>query len=217
MYCKYSKYTVNSQHNSVRVIAYVDGFNLYFGMKENGNNTLWLNIQMLVNSLLKLNQHLLNVKYFTSRIRNNPNKEARQKKYLEALNSLTDFSVIYGQYQAQTETCRQCGHAYQYANEKMTDVNMAVALLEDAHYNLYDMAFLITGDSDLVPSINAIHKMYPNKRVFVAFPPNRSNSSVKKAAKGNMVIGRKKLIDAQFPDIVTTGGGYDLIRPKSWV
>ena len=36
----------------------------------------------------------------------------------------------------------------------MTDVNIAVAMMEDAHNDLYDAAFLITGDSDLAYKIN---------------------------------------------------------------
>ena len=42
-----------------RVIAYVDGFNLYFGLKDKGwRRFYWLNVQLLVQNLLKLNQDL---------------------------------------------------------------------------------------------------------------------------------------------------------------
>jgi len=98
----------------------------------------------------------------------------------------------------------------------MTDVNIAVTLLEDAFTDKYDMAFLITGDSDLVPPINAVHRLFPLKRVFVAFPPNRFNVSVKNVAKGSMTIGRKKLKDAQFPDTVVKQDGFILSKPQSW-
>ncbi len=200
-----------------RVIAYVDGFNLYFGMKASGNDTLWLNVQNLSMSLLKPEQSLIYTNYFTSRVRNNPPKERRQNVYIEALETLANFRIIYGNYQAHNEQCRRCGHNYIYSNEKMTDVNIAVALMEDAFKDKYDTAFLITGDSDLVPPINSIHALYPNKRVFVAFPPNRFNMSVKNVAKGCMTIGRKKLKDAQFPDSVTKKDGYVLSKPGIWV
>jgi len=200
-----------------RIIAYIDGFNLYFGMKTDGNKTLWLNPQKLITSLLKSNQELISIKYFTSRVRNNPDKEKRQKTYIEALQTLSNFQIIYGHYQSHIETCRRCGHSYPYSNEKMTDVNIAVAMMEDAHNDLYDTAFLVTGDSDLVPPINSVHKIYNNKRVFVAFPPNRHNISVQKVAKGNLIIGRKKLIDAQFPNEVVKAGGFVLKRPLTWI
>lgn len=200
-----------------RVIAYVDGFNLYFGMKEDGNEFLWLNIQKLAHSLLKQGQELIFTKYFTSRVRNNPDKEKRQKTYIEAVETLSLSKIHYGHYQSQVEECRKCGHTYPYSNEKMTDVNIAVEMLSDAYLDKFDMALLITGDSDLVPAINAVHSVFKNKRVFVAFPPHRFNISVKDAAKGSMMIGRKKLKDAQFDNTVPKKDGYVLTRPKLWV
>lgn len=61
-----------------RVIAYVDGFNLYFGIRKAGfDNCRWLNIKKLVSSLLKPHQILVDVRYFTSRVSNNPDKQKR--------------------------------------------------------------------------------------------------------------------------------------------
>ena len=45
-------------------------------------------------------------------------------------------------------------------NEKMTDVNIATHLIIDAFQDRYDMAMLISGDSDLVPPIKAVHSLY---------------------------------------------------------
>ena len=72
-----------------RVIAYIDGFNLYFGMLNAGfDNCKWLNLKLLVNNLLQSNQELISVKYFTSRVGNNPDKQKRQATYIEALESI---------------------------------------------------------------------------------------------------------------------------------
>ena len=89
-------------------------------------------------------------------------------------------------------------------------------MLSDAYSDKYDMALLITGDSDLIPPIRAVHDFFKSKRVFVAFPPNRHNVSVNHAAKGSMIIGRKKLKDSQFPESVTKKDGYILKRPGEW-
>lgn len=206
----------NSKNEIERVIAYIDGFNLYFGMKETGNDTLWLNVKNLVSSLLKPSQQLVYTNYFTSRVRNSPGKEYRQKVYIEALETLSEFDIIYGHYQSHIEECKRCGHSYPYSNEKMTDVNIAVALMEDAFNDKYDTAFLITGDSDLVPAIKSVHSLFMQKRVFVAFPPNRFNISVKNQSKGCMIIGRKKLKDAQFSDTVIKKDGFILEKPGVW-
>jgi len=45
-----------------RVVAYVDGFNLYFGLKaDHGRRYLWLDLQSLVQRLLLANQELREV------------------------------------------------------------------------------------------------------------------------------------------------------------
>jgi hypothetical protein len=51
-----------------RVAVYVDGFNLYFGIREAAlDNCRWLNLRKLAENLLQHNQELVAVNYFTSR------------------------------------------------------------------------------------------------------------------------------------------------------
>lgn len=89
-------------------------------------------------------------------------------------------------------------------------------MLLDGFHDKFDMAMLISGDSDLVPPIKAIHENFKSKRVFVAFPPYRHNASVALAAKGSMTIGRKKLVDSQFEPTVQKKDGFNLVKPKEW-
>lgn len=199
-----------------RVIVYVDGFNLYFGMRSAGyHNCRWLNLYSLAQSLLKPNQILTEVKYFTSRVSNDPAKQKRQNAYIEAL-ELSGVKIYYGHYQSGTMKCNKCGYTWPTYSEKMTDVNIATQMLVDACMDNFDMAMLISGDSDLVPPINSIHQSNGNKRVLVAFPPSRHNSSVANAAKGSFIIGRKKLVDNQFDDELTKPDGFVLKKPTTW-
>lgn len=199
-----------------RVIAYVDGFNLYFGMREAGlDQCKWLNVRLLVEKLLKPHQELVRVKYFTSRVSNNPDKQKRQSTYIDALES-TGIKIFYGKYQLGEEECYRCGHKWMDAKEKMTDVNIATAIMVDAFQDAYDMAMLISGDSDLTPPIKEVHRLFNNKRVFIAFPPKRHNSSMVLVAKGSEIIGRKKLADAQFEEEIESKTGYKLKKPKEW-
>ncbi|MCW2120450.1 NYN domain-containing protein [Flavobacterium sp. 7A] len=63
-----------------RVIVYIDGFNLYFGMLEAGfDYCKWLDVIQLSKNLLQPNQELVEVKYFTSRVSNNPEKQKKAK------------------------------------------------------------------------------------------------------------------------------------------
>jgi len=200
-----------------RVIVYVDGFNLYFGLLEAGfSNCKWLNINKLAGNLLQINQDLIEIKYFTSRVSNNPDKQKRQSTYIEALESV-GIKMFYGHYQSDKTECRQCGNIWPTFHEKMTDVNIATQIMIDAFQDRYDMAMLISGDSDLVPPIRTIHELFNNKRVFVAFPPKRHNSSVALVAKGSMIIGRKKLVESLFESEVVKKNGFILKKPKEWV
>ncbi len=199
-----------------RVVVYVDGFNLYFGMREAGfDHYRWLNLKKLVENLLQPNQELRQIKYFTSRVNNNIDKQKRQSTYIDALETV-NVKVIYGKYQDGAIECNRCGHIWLNAKEKMTDVNIATHIIMDAYKDKYDMAMLISGDSDLVPPIKAVHENFNTKRVLIAFPPKRQNSSMALVAKGSLIIGRKKLADSLFDDEVISKSGYKLVIPSSW-
>lgn len=123
-----------------RVTVYVDGFNLYFGMMEAGfSYCKWLNIKVLAENLLHSNQILTEIKYFTARVSNNPDKQKRQATYLEALYEM-GIKIYYGHYQLNNTECRRCGNIWPNANEKMTDVNIATQLIVDAYQDKYNMA-----------------------------------------------------------------------------
>jgi len=200
-----------------RVIVYIDGFNLYFGIREKfGKKFLWLDLIKLSKSLLKENQQLKGVRYFTSRIRNAPEKEKRQNTYLEALETLAGLDIYYGHYLLNTIECYKCGNIFPKPNEKMTDVNIAVELLADAFNNKYDTAILISGDSDLAGPVRKIKQLFPIKKIIIVFPPGRTSFMLQKLADISFIIGRKKLKDSQFPDIILKDDGYQLIRPDTW-
>src|SRR6266853_4091709 len=151
------------------VIVYIDGFNLYFGLKSAGwARFLWLDLCKMSKRLLKPHQKLVAVKYFTSRIRLPHDKASRQNKFLEALETLHDLEIFYGNYQINRRTCRRCGQADHVPNEKMSDVNIATEMLTDAFQNKFDTALLISADGDLMTPVKRISKTV-GKRVIVVF------------------------------------------------
>lgn len=205
------------ENKKERVIAYIDGYNLYFGLKESGfNRYLWLNIQKLVASLLTHNQELVKVKYFTTLVTNDVEKRLRQKQYILALSTLEKVEIFYGKFQKEKNHCNKCGNDYQNDCEKMTDVGIATQLVKDYYEDTFDMGMVISGDTDLLPPIRLINQGDFNKRVFVAFPPNRSNDEVRSSARGSLVIGRKKLSDSQFTDKISQEEFGEIIKPNEW-
>ena len=95
-----------------RLIAYIDGFSLYYGLRSKGwRRFYWLNIRRLVENLLTARQELIHIKYFTSAVsatRHDPNKHKRQQTFLDALGTLADFQIIYGRYELRRQTCPRC-------------------------------------------------------------------------------------------------------------
>ena len=207
---------INNIETKEKVIAYIDGFNLYFGIVEAGfNYCKWLNLKLLVENLLKPNQELIEVKYFTSRVSNNPDKQKRQSLYIDALESI-GIKIIYFNYQDGKVICKRCGHIWKSAKEKMTDVNIATSIIIDAYKNKYDIAMLISGDTDLIPPIREVYSIFKDKRVLIAFPPKRHNKVLAIAAKGSFVIGRKKLVESQLEEEMISLTGYKIIIPSTW-
>ena len=94
--------------------------------------------------LLRSDQCLMAVRYFTARLHKaaNPEKQERQKIYLEALTTLSDLHIHYGYYVQKDMTCRKCSATWKTYEEKMTDVNIAVELLGDAHDDVFDTAII---------------------------------------------------------------------------
>jgi hypothetical protein len=202
-----------------RVVAYVDGFNLYFGLKRSGfKRYYWLDPTALGSSLLKPSQQLVATHYFTARIRDNGNNVAdrkRQNDYIEAL-GLRGVQCQFGHYLEKTRECRKCHATWPDYEEKMTDVNIAIQLLLDAVDDAFDVALVISGDSDLTTPIQRVRQRLPAKRVIVAFPPRRYSSELKRCASGYVNIGEDKLRTSQLPDPIIKPDGFLLQRPASW-
>ena len=83
-----------------RVAVYVDGLNLYYGLRSRGwRRYYWLNLLRLAENLLRHGQSLVIVRYFTARVEsqpNNPQRYARQDTYLKALETLPYLTIQYG-------------------------------------------------------------------------------------------------------------------------
>lgn len=200
-----------------RVIAYIDGFNLYYGLRESKWKWgYWLDLPKLMNNLLKPDQQLVFTKYFTS-IVNFPNsKHKRQNTYLEALKTLPDFKIFYGHFLSQEKECPFCHRLYHQTGEKMTDVNIAVQILIDATRDRFDNALLVTADSDLVDVVKQVKKEF-GKRITIVLPPARNSKNLRFAANGYIHIGRSDISKSLLPDEVTKPDGYVLKKPASWV
>jgi uncharacterized LabA/DUF88 family protein len=202
----------------VRVAAFIDGFNLHYGVKSRcGRKHLWLDAEALVQGLLRGHQRLQQVKYFTARFRDDPALMSAQSAYLDAMEARCPrVKIVEGRFQEKRRICGSCGVAWVDYEEKETDVSIATAMIEDAVRDRYDMAILLSADSDLCPAVAAIKRLRPDKRVVAVFPPGRHSVDLQQAVDGFIVIGLNKIRQSQLPDAIDAGAGVVLRRPREW-
>ncbi|MBN1257205.1 MAG: NYN domain-containing protein [Planctomycetes bacterium] len=145
-----------------RTIVYVDGFNLYYGCLRN-TPYRWLDLSKLCNFLLPSND-IIEIKYFTARVKphlKDKKSHIRQKAYLRALETIPNIKIIYGHFlrkPVRMPLSENTKGKTEYVKvikteEKGSDVNLAVHLLNDAHLDLFDVGVIISNDSDLYTAL----------------------------------------------------------------
>lgn len=201
-----------------RLVAYIDGFNLYYGMREaHLNSSRWLDLHGMCTSLLKPSQQLELVRYFTTRVRGDTDAANRQATFIDALLARGGVEIDFGHFLSKSTNCRRCGARNRKHEEKKTDVNIAVRLLEDAYDDRFDTAMVISGDSDLVPPVVSVRNRFPHKRVVVAAPPKRWSTQLKQAANAALRISALTIQSNRLPDPVVASNGVTLQAPKGWL
>jgi transposase-like protein len=80
-----------------RSIVYIDGFNLYNGIRQFGQKYKWLDVELLTQHLIENNATLVQVKLFTAKLNGNNEEVKRQDIYLKALTKhCKKTSIIFG-------------------------------------------------------------------------------------------------------------------------
>ncbi len=123
---------------SRRTIFYIDGYNLYCGLKEKGfYKHIWLDLFKLCETLKKAkSDNITRIKYFTTVPTHKPDKAARHLVYIDALSSLSSsIDIIYGRFKNESTFCKICGRVFRQKKEKLTDVAIATHLLQDYFMN----------------------------------------------------------------------------------
>jgi len=149
----------------VRTHVYIDAFNLYYGCLRN-TPYRWLDILKLAQTLLP-NDEIDAIKYFTARVSarpDDPDKPIRQQTYLRALRTLPNLSIIEGHFLTHVVSMRLADPIPGQSpyvrviktEEKGSDVNLAAHLLHDGHLDRYELAVVVSNDSDLLSPIQIV-------------------------------------------------------------
>lgn len=221
----------------MRTIVYIDGFNLYYRLLEKRPDLKWVNPKVLAEQALHPQNQVIQVRYFTARVsgRVDPTAPGRQQIYLNALATVPEIKIHQGTFLASKKFAGLV-HPPQFrpdlpaplaqpwpnvvkihkTEEKGSDVNIASYLLLDAFRNSFDVAAVLSADSDLIEPIR-IATQELGKVVGLLAPVNNPNPQLIAAASFVRHLGMNHVSAAQFANPLSLTDGSQLHKPATWV
>ncbi len=203
----------------MKTFAYVDGFNLYYRALRNTPHR-WLDLDALLRRVYPRND-FTTIRYFTARVKpwsRDPNQRTRQEIYLRALRTLPNMEIHFGHFTSHAVRL-PLAESSGFANvikteEKGSDVNLAAHLVNDAHRDRFEVAIVVTNDSDLVEPIRIVTQQIELK-VGVLNPCDQPAGGLKRSASFYRVLRPAVLPKAQFADALTDAKGQ-FSKPRGW-
>ncbi len=203
---------------SKRAAFYVDGFNLYHSIDDLKQPHLkWFSLYDFASFVANKNREMLvKVRYFSAlATHRDPSSVDRHKSYLRALKS-TGVDYLLGQFKGKPRSCRNCNATWTAHEEKETDVNIAVQIIEDAIDDLMDVCYIISADTDLAPAIRLLKRKFPKiEYVCVAPPKRRHPSELLAIADRQLIISKVALERNRLPDEIYDSAGK-LLCPTNY-
>lgn len=206
-----------------KIAFLIDGFNLYHALDychaiaehHRYQKYKWLNLRKLANLFVGSVDTLSEVLYFAALATWMPEKTERHKLFIRAQES-EGVSVIYGEFKRKDKKCSLCRRRFSTFEEKQTDVNIAIYLLQLAIQDRYDRAVIVSGDTDLIPAIRAVRAPFPNKQIGIMIPIGGSSEDLKKHADFRFKMKERHLASSRFPNSIILPDGTNLECPTSW-
>lgn len=209
----------------MRTAIYVDGFNFYYWMKPSPYR--WIDLKTLAaNAIARSDKkhEIVAVKYFTARVSDtldDPSKSTRQDVYIRALRAvIPELTVYFGEFRRQKKLMPLV-HADGVSpgpmrwvwdtEEKGSDVNLAVELVNDAWMNLYDIAIVISNDSDLERAVSLAKRK--QRTVGVLVRGDAEVNSLKRVSTFWKRLRQEDLANALLPREIP---GKSIRIPAEW-
>lgn len=200
-----------------KAAMYIDGFNLYHAINELGEAFLkWCNLWRLGEIIIpSADETLVRVVYCTAFYPGDERKNWRHRQYLAAL-KINKVDHVMGHYVHEPMNCNDCGRRWLKPTEKETDINLALTLMNDAHTNVFDVAYLVTADSDQAATAYTLKRLFPQKRLVTVAPPSRNFSvHINKHCDGRIALNKHHL-DRCVMGKIETDGATAVRRPREY-
>jgi hypothetical protein len=227
----------------MRAIFYIDGFNFYFLRTKRQPHFKWLNMKAMADKIVPEGTTVEAVNYYTAPVSGKIDHDApkRQMALFSALRTVPGIHIHFGRFlysekwaglihppQAKPEEYiwNEPPPAVVYiakTEEKGSDVNLGAHLVRDAFTGAFDVAYVVTDDTDLVEPIRIVTEEAGKQVCIVA--PYRSRDrrrpvpapSLEKVASFKHYIDDAELAAAQFPPVIMRPGKKPLRKPATWV
>lgn len=146
----------------MRTNVYIDGFNLYYGAVK-GTPYRWLDIARFCAVLLPRDT-IQRIRYYTALVKprpHDPDQAVRQATYLRALRTIPKLTIHEGHFLTHVVAMPSAVNPAMLVQvikteEKGSDVNLAAHLLRDGFTNDFDVAIVVSNDSDLLEPIRIV-------------------------------------------------------------
>ncbi len=116
-------------------------------------------------------------------------KHHRDDAFYRHVEDVLGIKVFYGQFKGE-----------KYPVEKGVDVRIATDLIIDAFYNNYDQAYIFSSDTDLLPAIESVCKMF-SKKILVCLNYDMKHLSDEFKKVNAIPLTMSKKILSQFKPI----------------
>ena len=206
-----------------RTIVYVDGFNFYYGAVR-GTPYKWLDCAALFEKVLGPENQLVKVKYFTARVQptpHDPQVNQRQDTYLRALQTYCPrVELVFGHFlrhrmNMENATPPPATVPVFRTEEKGSNVNLALHVLNDAWLDAYDCAVVVSNDSDLAESLRLVKQQHRKLVGLVTpgAPARHTSQQLRQHANFVKPIRTWMLRDSQLPSVIP---GTTIHKPPRW-
>ena len=202
-----------------RVIAFIDGFNLYHSLRHlDGGQYKWLNLTSLAEAfIIPRKEELVKIYYFTAYAHWLPHAQKRHEVFVEANKCINgSLEVVFGKFKEKNRICKKCKKSYISHEEKATDVNISLYIFIEAYQDNYDKALIITADTDIIPAIQLTRSYFQSKELHIILPFNRRGKIFKRFAHKVHKIKKHHLERNQLPESVVSKEGKIFSRPSEW-
>lgn len=200
---------------SMKVACYIDGFNLYHAIDAFKDQTLkWTDLRKLASSYLREGETLEKVVFFTALNTWDKSKRQRHLNYVNALEA-TGVQVILSRFETPKKYCHKRERYCPIREEKQTDVALAIQMMADCVEHGIERVLLVTADSDQVPAVKQIKRIFPNTTVFMIAPPKRLSVAreLGGACDGRTELTQGRIRQHQLPMEIRRDGKLIAARP----